>query len=102
MKALVMAGLSTVWLLGAGHAAGTSNQTADAGYGACVAACEQGSTRDWCQAYCDCTMDKTRTEFTPREQSQFGQALYFGGEIDPAVATRFREIILSCASQVSH
>lgn len=97
-----MAGLSTVWLLGAAHAAETSKQTADAGYGACVAACEQSTRRDWCQAYCGCTMEKTRTEFTAREQSQFGQVMYFGGEIDPAVATRFRAIILSCASQVSH
>ena len=102
MKALVMAGLSTIWLLGAAHAAGMSNQTAGIWHGSCVSACEQNSTRAWCQAYCDCAMERTQSDLTDEEHSQFGKAMFFGGEIDPAVASKFREIILSCASQTSH
>ena len=102
MKALLVAGLGTIWLLGTAHAAGMSKQTAEVWHGSCVSACEQSSTRDWCRAYCNCAMERTLSDLSEKEHSQFGTAMLFGGEIDPAVATKFREIILSCASQVSH
>ena len=80
-------------------AAAGNQQAADIEYSSCVAACQQGQSEAKCAAYCRCTTDRTQSEFTPQESRQLAKAMLFGGEIDPAFAGKFRNIILDCAAQ---
>ena len=91
--------LSVLLCFAVAHTAEGNEQSAAIEYSTCVAACEQGQSQAKCAAYCQCTTARSQSEFTRQESRQMAKAMLYGGEIKPATADKFRNIILECATQ---